>query len=377
MPAFYDECLNYRANLYANYLNNLDNSLCLILTSTVGWILPGNKRKIYSELVTEKLIRIRPYFYYKDFIYFNFKKFINKVNPDLVHLYDGIQFLPYWVAKYCKKKNIPFIYEHEQRHFSKNIFGLARFYFVTRWQIKFLANNARIIRVANEGSKIFLEKICAEKVKNKIIKSPIGYPKNIFFYDFRIEQNERDRLGIAINETILCTTGKFIRDKQVHNLIREFIASKKDNWLLIVQGIATDDYWAEIIKAANGCPRVLLRRELLSPENLNKLINICDYAIFTSATTSYFEALGSGSKILVPNGSATDLLEDEFIIKYGDIATIDYVKNLIVNKDVIREIFKKIDLQQNKKYKKISQHQFSDDHVCKELLREYQSIINV
>ena len=116
---------------------------------------------------------------------------------------------------------------------------------------------------------------------------------------------------------------------------------------------------------------------MLDRKGLNELFCGCDCAIWTSPTISFFEALGTGLKILIPYGSATSHLSHELISFYGFLnSNIEYNQTTIkkFDKYLIEEINDYI-LNFNVNKKRNSVTKYASVNIVQKLIFQYNNVL--
>ena len=355
----------FRNNYYAE--NLAKHNEVSILTSDRGYFFKTHSKtqpKFKTGKETYKgvqIIRQKSYFNFFAQTYFSTKKIIDQINPDIVLVYEFQQFVTFWATRYCLKKKIPVIYEHEQRDIGSSLLGKIRSYIFTIPAIKSVLHKVQHIRTVTSGSMDFLK----ENLKSNTSFPPhsvvtLGYNKKKYFYKSSLRNAFRKKYHLKNDDIVIGVTGKFFRAKQIETVIEAFqksihkVKNKKIKLFLI--GKADPEYANRLEKLMEedslSFSHIRYIPELLSLEELNTAFNAFDYGLWTSATISYFEALGSGLKIIIPYGSASDHLKSQKIIFYGkESDAIDYRRNIISDSKVIcqelSDLFVKLNQKKN------------------------------
>ena len=372
---FFENDKYYRVNYYINELKKyFDVSL---ITYTKRW---GIQENDYDEGIISNdgylQVRIKPSFALKDLIYFRYEHFFLKIDPQAVHIYDAKQLIPFFVAKLCVKRNIKYIYEHEQRDEGRTYLGRIRYKLVTRYLLRYLATNASLIRVATLGAKNLLLKECGQKVEEKIRLSSLFYSPAISFKSKLLRHKFRTENSYFNKDVVFAITGNFLSEsKKIHLIINVFRIINNPNFKLLIQGRFVDSYYENtIIKIANY-DWLKVNNYTLNPCSLNELFNGIDYAIYTSPTNSFFESLGAGTPVLVPRGSATEHLTNNNIYKYGGEHNIDYSSNLIKNDSIVDDIVNLISVLKLDYTKIDPPKEYSQEKFITELVSQYRNLL--
>lgn len=383
---YYTEGYFYRQNYYTDFLSQNDNKVYVLTSFTALKYYPVEHLKHKSHNVKVKrinnkkvIVRIKPCFQVKDIIYFKFKKIIKQIKPDVVHIYEARQYIPYRIAKYCVKNNIPFVYEHEQRIEGRGLLGkIKSSFFVNRW-LKFIVTNAQLVRVVTPGAKQYVIKHCGEKHSDKIYVSTLAYDKNRNFFDMQQRIDFRKKYNIDNNKIVLAVSGKYSDRKKIEVIIRAFKKVHRIDLVFIIIGVADKNYSPIISETIGTAENIIWKNKLLPQNELNEFFNGIDYIIWTAPTISFFEALATGLKIIIPYGEATSHLNSKNIIYYGKNGGIEVKDNCIQDDDVIEKELVNIITGLNKYKREINNdvEQYEATAIVKELNFQYEKILHL
>ena len=124
----------------------------------------------------------------------------------------------------------------------------------------------------------------------------------------------------------------------------------------------------------SGHPSIKFHSFLYDQKKLNAFFNGIDCAIWTLPTISFFEALGTGLRILIPYGDATSHLSHTNIRFFGKNGGIIPGENDINDAElIIRELIPLLTALE-KDYPRIPAEEYEKDIIVKELLDEYRRI---
>lgn len=318
---FHDSRLYYRTNYYLEELARSHTCQPLMLTGDLSFPHIGQKKERIRRdepALSYGLRRERAFFHLRDAVAFRTSKAIRDFRPDIAHLYEGRQFAPYLAARTCVRLGIPFVYEPEQRSDGSSLAGRAWSRLVARPWIRFLAEKSALIRVVTPGALEYLNQVCGRDLSAKTVLVTLAYNERDFFPDADLRKAFRAREGLADGLIGVGLTGKFSPQKKIEAAIEGFKRAANGRMRLFIQGAFESGYREKILAACAGDPKISVRDGLLDRRRLNEFYNGMDYLLWTSPTNSFFEALGTDTKIIVPFGDATRHLISENIIFYGD-----------------------------------------------------------
>lgn len=362
---------NYRHVYYINEFNDKNNVLFLCADSEY-------KKGIYysdNDLGVEKnIIRQKPFFKMGTMVIYPFRKILNNFNPDVVHIYEVLHLVSFFAIIYCYIKRIPILYEHEQRDHGLTVRGKIRSFIFSNILIRIINPLIAEIRVATPGASNFLQNYGINK--NKIYISSLAYNSNINKFNNEERVRFREFYSIPFDKKIICTTGSFSSEKKIGIIINAFknsLSIRNDIYLLIIGKIECKIV-EESLKEL-PIDSYLYIQNFLSTIDLNKAYCASDLGIWVNPTISYFEALGTGLKILIPFGEVTNHLTSPLINFYGKNGSVDLRSNFAKyndsNVDEIKKIITSICFDENRNAEK----KYSSTEIAKYLSFQYQNIL--
>jgi len=375
---FFDKNYLYREYYYTKYLSEIPGNQVYILTSNKSYPFKHEKKTSFKPGVYKsgKIIIIRKFvlLQYTDWVFFLYKRIIDRINPDVLHFYECRQYITYKVAKYCSKKNIRLIYEHEQRDMGSSLLGRIRAVFFTiRWLKKIMPYVDKV-RVVTPGGKKFLLDNVNSSITDKIAVETLAYDKHVFFLDRHLREKYRKENKLDDNIIVIGTTGKFYPAKKIEVIINAFLETKRDDLFLIIMGVGEDFYVKRIKEMIINKKQILFVKKFLNKDNLNIFFNGIDYALWTMPTISFFEAIGTNLKIIIPSGQGTSHLQGENFIFFGKESGMNQDFTSIMDNHKIQSeitmIFK--NLKKYNREAKRDTHKYEITYVVKNLLRLYQ-----
>ena len=267
--------------------------------------------KIYK--VTPK--RINPF---KN--YFELKKIIKEMKPDIVHCHMSLSnYIPLYIAKKCHvKKRISHVHElANSKSFLQNIFS------------KIIKKNATLLMACS----INAAKYAYDTVENVIIL-PNAINVLAFEFDERKRKKIRDQLKISEEEFVIGTVGRLVEIKNQKRLLDIFAECSivKKRLLIIGDGILKDEL-VSYARLKNVLDKVYF---IGNTKEVSIYYNAMDIFIMTS----YFEGLGmalleaqaNGLPCVVSNGLPDESILNENVIKL-DLENSNHIwlKNILKN----------------------------------------------
>ena len=237
--------------------------------------------------------------------YFEIKKIIRKIKPDIVHCHMSLSnYVPLFIAKKCNvKKRISHVHELAE---SKNI--------IQKIFSKIVIKNANVLMACSTNAA----KYAYDTTENVIIL-PNAIDVSKFTFNETQRKKIRNQLKIAESELVLGTVGRLVEVKNQKRLIKLFskCLSKKKNMKLIIVG--------------DG----ILKEELIAYARLKKVqnniyfigntteVNLYYNAMDVFVMTSYSEGLGmalveaeaNGLSCVVSNGLPDESILNENVVK--------------------------------------------------------------
>ena len=179
-----------------------------------------------------------------------------------------------------------------------------------RWMLSRLCND---IVVMSEYSRQEFTRMYGRTKRIHLI--PLGnyidaYPNQVSSVD------ARQKLGIASHQKVLLNLGRVMRYKGINNLLAAFSQLQDPDVVLLIVGVCKEpDLLFEIQQAAMTDPRIMLRLEYISDEDIQLYMNASDWVVLPYQkilnSGSALLALSFGRPVIVPTrGALTELISD-------------------------------------------------------------------
>ena len=317
ITGFFDEQFIYREHAYANYFNkSLINYT--ILTST----LPLSQKKSARTIDSNKynIVRIKPFFSLKDIVFFNFRKELNTIKPDIIHLFDAQQGIALLGAIYAYFNNVKIVYDHELQGLPKGVLARLRFFFLSApilFLVTFLSDRIRCVTPAGYDLIKCLNPWCISKIRLE----PLGY-------EYKNQTYSLINFDLPVTKNLVSITGYIDIKKNIRPIIAGFVRSNPthhDAVLLIVGPI--DDIKTKLFiqKFSKNIIHYdkLVNQKILEFILLNSKINI-----WPKSTSTIFEALKYDNFVILPNNNQTSHLISNQLILLKNFNFLNISKNL-------------------------------------------------
>ncbi|RKG42757.1 MULTISPECIES: glycosyltransferase family protein [Acinetobacter] len=316
------ELYSFRENVYPNLITKNKNWNVTIYTSNQSWIWKYNRAKKkqtipyrFDDVIQQnkqvKIIRKKPIIRLSDFLIMPIPfKLIR--NSDLVHIIEFRQGLGVFIALFAKLMGKPVIYDHEQRgdrHYTilHSLDSLMRRFFIRMGSL--FVDHVR--HTVIENKKHFLKNSFRKKISMSL--APLGADPNKFFYYQKIRDEKRKIWGISETDILVVISGKIDKAKRT----MEAISALLDNGIKVK---VVGSYSIDIEYEMNS----LMKRGVsflpqASADELNQIYNAADAVLFTTFSVSYWEALATGAKIIIPKTEFSDLyISENLKITFGN-----------------------------------------------------------
>lgn len=316
------ELYSFRENVYPNLITKNKNWNVIIYTSNQSWIWKYNRAKKkqtipyrFDDVIQQnkqvKIIRKKPIIRLSDFLIMPIPfKLIR--NSDLVHIIEFRQGLGVFIALFAKLMGKPVIYDHEQRgdrHYTilHSLDSLMRRFFIRMGSL--FVDHVR--HTVIENKKHFLKNSFRKKISMSL--APLGADPNKFFYYQKIRDEKRKIWGISETDILVVISGKIDKAKRT----MEAISALLDNGIKVK---VVGSYSIDIEYEMNS----LMKRGVsflpqASADELNQIYNAADAVLFTTFSVSYWEALATGAKIIIPKTEFSDLyISENLKITFGN-----------------------------------------------------------
>ncbi|MCG9914732.1 MAG: hypothetical protein MH112_00030 [Phenylobacterium sp.] len=305
---FFETTLNsFRENQFALRLAANGHQVH-VLTSTESHVwrygrarhaltVPNGEEERYANVKGLTISRRKPYIRVGDLVFFNLHR-SDFEGVDVVHVLDFRQGVTALAARLAQALNIPVVYDHEQRGNRRGHLLHGADNFIRRSLIRLGATSVTLVRHTVHTNANFLQEVAPSIPVDRYRLSPLGADEAIFYKDDDLRMRRRSELGIAPHERVVAITGRFSNEKRPLDVA---VAVADAGNRAIFCGPMSSDVQA----ALKNYPNVIV----IGPAtqiDLNAIYNAADLAIFTTFTLSYWEALSSGTPILVPRTSFSD-----------------------------------------------------------------------
>ena len=140
-----------------------------------------------------------------------------------------------------------------------------------------------------------------KKHLDKSIEITLGYWSNEFFFDQKLRNEWRAKLGFGHNDKVVITATRIVAEKKLEDQIA-FFKDSDDSIKWLILGASDNAYSKKlqrILESNLGKERFILL-PYASRSELNNYYNAADLALFTVPAISIFEALGAGLKLRIP-----------------------------------------------------------------------------
>lgn len=379
---FFDPRFFFREKYYTSELAKIPGNEVHILTSTYG--IPQAKMKIEYPAGTEVINnvtvhRVIPRAKWKDMVFLQLNSIMQLIKPDIVHLYDGRQVLPYFVAKYCVKNNIPYIYEHEQRYSGERFVGKLRSRLVVLPMITKIVKSAAQVRAVTPGAIDFISDRIPRTTPVNV--ATLAYDQEVSFFSQQIRNQIRSQYHLSDQTLVIGCTGRFDTVKKIDVVIKAFLNCKRNDLVLFLVGTGQESYLSylkSLYLTHSKKDKIIFFEGLLNQSKLNEVFNGLDYAIWTKPTISFFEAIAAGCQIIIPYGRGCSHLNGSAILFFGEHNNIDPSATQINNDNIaIEELTARFELLTlfNKSDMSKDAGQFEKKTVVRKLYEDYLLIV--
>jgi glycosyltransferase involved in cell wall biosynthesis len=140
----------------------------------------------------------------------------------------------------------------------------------------------------------------------------LGYWSSEFFFDQKIRNQWRARLGYGQDDKVVITATRVVPEKKLEDQTEFFKNAEKNvKWLIL--GASDSSYSQELEKklASSLSRERFMLLPYASRSELNNYYNAADLALFTVPAISVFEALGAGLKLRIPKVKSLQLVSEE------------------------------------------------------------------
>jgi len=168
---------------------------------------------------------------------------------------------------------------------------------------KAIKSSEKLYTYTPETRDILLS-VLGNRYRNQLDKSieiTLGYWSSEFFFDQKIRNEWRAKLGYAQYDKVIITATRVVAEKKLGDQIEYFKnAHPSVKWLIL--GASDNPYSKELnqkLKSQLGESRYTMLPYKFRDE-LNNYYNAADLALFTVPAISIFEALGTGLKLRIP-----------------------------------------------------------------------------
>lgn len=232
------------------------------------------------------------------------KKLLQTLKPDVVHAYEPVQGTPILAACYKKRLNYTLLSDHQQFEVPGTILGKIYYYCCARFLSAYMFRAADKILFATKASKDFaIRHLHASPQKSEII--PLGFDRDIFYYDSQSRDRIRKELGIAENELLLISAGRISRSKHYEVVLRALHKLPNNStYKFLLLGSGDQQYVSELIELAKklNVQDRFMYREIVPKEELHEYYSASDVGIWpVQPSITIIEAIGCSLPVLLPN----------------------------------------------------------------------------
>ena len=279
-------------------------------------LTPTNPMSQDQEFVRStgvQLLRRHVFMRYSDFVLYRPQlKAIR--DADIVHIIEFRQGVTVLVAILAKMFGKPVVYDHEQRG-DRTEKWYSRVDSILRRVL--IAVGSTTVERVRHTVLANLKHFRANSLRStESTFAPLGADPTKFYFDAQERADGRRRLGIGGDERCAIVSGKIHHFKRIPDVVR---ACQAAGWRLLIVGDVAADVAGELRSCAGETTTIL---PPVDAAGLRALYAVADLAIFTTFTLSYWEALATGAKLLVPRTEFTKfaLDNDPTISFYGEPA---------------------------------------------------------
>lgn len=227
---------------------------------------------------------------------------------DLVHIVEFRQGFSVAVALFAKLLGKPVVYDHEQRG-DRNYSWLHRAdSAVRRLCIGVGSLFVDVVRHTVHANRDHFHKCAWRNVRT--VFSPLAADERVFGYDPDARSELRSSWKLDAKARVAVFSGKLDAAKRSDQAIKALVDL---GWYVVAVGRVPDAVRASL----EQIPNVRLISHV-SPKELNRIYSAADLAVFTTFSISYWEALATGLKILVPRTTFSESsLSPDHAILFG------------------------------------------------------------
>jgi glycosyltransferase involved in cell wall biosynthesis len=140
---------------------------------------------------------------------------------------------------------------------------------------------------------------------NKIFSSTLGFDPDEFYFSSDERHQGRRMLNIAEKDIVAVTSTRVTRQKNLENIIDVFskLHEKGINVHYVIIGFLNDEYGNELRKyiATKQCNNLFHCLGFQSHDDIRKFYSASDMGIWTQASISIQEAMGTGLPVIIPH----------------------------------------------------------------------------
>jgi hypothetical protein len=323
LTGFFDENFVYREHAYAQYFekNNIEYT---ILTSTLPLSQKKQKNKP-QDSGKYNIVRKKPFFSFRDIVFFNVSKQLKKINPDIIHLFDAQQGIALFGILFSIFFNKIVVYDHELQGIPSGKLARIRFYLLTYPILQFVTSKADKIRCVTPGGLQLLKRV-NPKCESKITLEPLGY-------NLKEEIKVELPFVIPATQNLISMTGYFDIKKNIKPILAAFVRSNSlsHNAYFVIIGPIFDSKVLKFIKKHN---RIIHYDQLLNQEELELLLKSSKINIWPKSTSTIFEALKFDNYVILPFNDQTshlNSLQIKLIINFSYINIKSILNNCFIS----------------------------------------------
>lgn len=327
--------VGYQEVYLARAFRRLGHEVC-VFTSTKSFTYKNQEKNFkhesgsyYDRNYGYKIVRSKTFFSVGSIVLCKgLKKGIINYDPDIIIIIAVGQLfpLPLLISKSKGKFQLVSIFGDNSDYYNwstfSNIFISLRVILtkqiLKRWIYRIAIKKSDKIYLNTPETKSiiesYLQPTLRKELDNKFINSTLGFDPDIFYFDLEERKYCRDELKIKDDETVLITSTKVLKRKNLEKIIK--VVSKLNEYgtktHYIIVGFLGDNYEDKLKNFINIQPHPeMFKCFPFSDHNkIRKYYSAADIGIWLKATISIQEAMGTGLPIILEDkGSVNHLIE--------------------------------------------------------------------
>jgi len=228
---------------------------------------------------------------------------LREIKPEIVHAYSPVQITPLLASKLKEELGYFLILDEQQFETHHSFFGFLRFNLVVKNLAKDAFKKADVIFCPSEAQIDFVKKYYrVDERKVKLI--PLGVDTDVYHFDEEERQKTRNSLKIKISETLLITTGRISKEKNLEVLLHAIKKLSEKSIKLLLVGEGDKEHLQHLISQTKKLRiegRVLFH-PFVPEKDLYKYYSAADIGVWPiRPTIGMVNAIGCELPILIPN----------------------------------------------------------------------------